>query len=483
MLPLEVFRPNWSADAAAAVLERDRVSLASASARAAGVTSHMRRGGVLMLLPQVILHERDSAREQNALQDAALALLQYTPQVSSNGSDLLMLDIGASLTLFGGIRALCRRVQRTVAQLGLSARLGCAPTAAGAALLARQPCARHARTLRLRSLLPRLARLPVALLDSAAAHLDLLDGIGCRCLADLRRLPRAALQRRCGAALLTQLDQAWGLSPELHEWIVAPPDFQARLELPDRIEHAQSLQHAAQGLLAQMSGWLSAHHLAVGQVTLQLQHERGRQAIAPTALTLTLAQAVWQETHLLRLLQEKLAATTLCAPVIAVSLQVARLEAMAAVSTSLFPEPGGSPQQHARLLELLSARLGPDNVRQAKPLADHRPEVSNHWQTALTTQASTALPPLPEHLPPRPAWLLPQPLALEIRQHRPYYRGMLQLASPPERIEAGWWQGQLMTRDYHVAVSADHVYYWIYRERIGDPEQQVAHWYLHGLFG
>lgn len=40
-----------------------------------------------------------------------------------------------------------------------------------------------------------------------------------------------------------------------------------------------------------------------------------------------------------------------------------------------------------------------------------------------------------------------------------------------------------MTRDYHVAVSADHVYYWIYRERIGDPEQQVAHWYLHGLFG
>lgn len=464
------------------VLDRDRVTLASASARAAGVVADMRRGGVLMLLPQIILHDRDHAREHTALQDAALALLQYTPQVSSNSSDLLLLDIGASLTLFGGIRALCRRVRRTVAQLGLSATLGCAPTAAGAALLARQPHARRARALTLHTLLPRLQRLPLALLDSAVPHLDLLDGIGCRCLADLRRLPRAALQRRCGAALLTQLDQAWGLSPELHQWIVAPPDFQARIELPDRIEHAQALQHAAQGLLAQMSGWLTAHHLAVGQVTLQLQHERGRQAIAPTTITLTLAQAVWQETHLLRLLQEKLSTTVLSAPVIAVSLQVARLEAMAAVSTSLFPEPGGTPQQHARLLELLSARLGPDNVRQARPLADHRPEVNNHWQTALTNPGGSA-PPLPDLLPPRPTWLLPQPLALELRQQRPYYRSRLQLASPPERIEAGWWQGELVTRDYHVAVSADHVYYWIYRERIGDLEQHVAHWYLHGLFG
>ena len=478
-----MFRPNWSADAAAVVLERDRVSLASALARAAGVTGNMRRGSVLMLLPQAILHERDAAREQRALHEAALALLQYTPQVSSNGADVLLLDIGASLTLFGGIRALCRRVRGTIAQLGLSASLGCAPTAAGAALLAQQPRARHARALSLRTLLPRLERLPIALLGSAVSHLDLLDGIGCRDLADLRRLPRAALQRRCGAAVLAQLDQAWGLSPELHEWIVAPPDFQARIELPDRIEHAQSLQHAAQGLLAQMSGWLSAHHLAVGQVTLQLQHERGRQAIAPTAITLTLAQAVWQETHLLRLLQERLASTVLCAPVIAVSLQVARLEAMAAISTSLFPEPGGTPQQHARLLELLSARLGPDNVRQAKPLADHRPEVSNHWQAALGTQSGSTATPLPDCLPPRPAWLLPQPLPLEIRQHRPYYRGTLQLASPPERIETGWWQGQLMTRDYHVAVSAGHVYYWIYRERIGDPEQHATHWYLHGLFG
>jgi hypothetical protein len=67
------------------------------------------------------------------------------------------------------------------------------------------------------------------------------DGIGCHTLGDLRHLPRPGLQRRCGRELLDLLDAAYGLVPELYEWIAPPETFRARLELYDRIDDADLL--------------------------------------------------------------------------------------------------------------------------------------------------------------------------------------------------------------------------------------------------
>ena len=69
------------------------------------------------------------------------------------------------------------------------------------------------------------------------------------------------------------------------------------------------------------------------------------------------------------------------------------------------------------------------------------------------------------------------------RDHRPFYGSPLHIVSPPERIEAGWWDGQLVTRDYFVAEGKDHTCYWIFQERMGSREGDESRWYLHGLFG
>ena len=57
-LPLEVFTPSWSTDTGSAVLEHERVLVASQSALDAGVRAGMRRGGVVMLLPDARIHVR-----------------------------------------------------------------------------------------------------------------------------------------------------------------------------------------------------------------------------------------------------------------------------------------------------------------------------------------------------------------------------------------------------------------------------------------
>jgi protein ImuB len=487
-LPLDVFSPHWSAEAASVVLEGERVLAASALAQAGGVRVGMRRGGVLMLLPEARLYQREPAREAAALQAVAMALLQYTPQVALAEEASLLMDVGASLRLFGGVRALCRRIRASLRALGFIVQLSCAPTARGAWLLARG-AAGHA--LGMASLTRRLDRLPAALPLPARPFCTWLDGIGCLSLGQLRRLPRPGLQRRCGGDLLAVLDAAYGMTAELFDWIVVPATFQARLELFDRVEQADALLAGAHSLLLQMSGWLCARQLAVGRIVLLLEHERGRLARAPTVLDIILAEPTWRDEHLVRLLRERLANLALEAHVIGLVLEAPEVQAMAVPSESLFPEPGGSEQDQWRMLELLVARLGPENVLQAAPRADYRPELANRWvpvQKAvgkaqqLRQQAQMQLPPDLLSLP-RPAWLLAKPVALLMRDHRPFYGSPLRMASSPERIEAGWWS-QSQTRDYFIAQGQDHAHYWVYRERIAGADGDSApRWFLHGLFG
>ncbi|MFS2117836.1 DNA polymerase Y family protein, partial [Herbaspirillum frisingense] len=124
-----------------------------------------------------LLQERDPLREQGLLEQTALALLQYTPQVTLAPDACVLLDVSASLRLFGGMRALCRKIGVTIARIGVSATLSSGVTATGAWMLARYG---NVRTLRSRSLQRRLDRLPVVLLSAAQAHLEWLHGLGCR---------------------------------------------------------------------------------------------------------------------------------------------------------------------------------------------------------------------------------------------------------------------------------------------------------------
>ena len=465
------------------MLDQERVLVASICARDAGVQIGMRRGGVLMLLPDARIHDRDLALEDEARQAVALTLLQYTPQVAEDEESTMIMDVGASLTLFGGIHALCARVRENVRALGFTVSLAASPTARGAWLLAR---ANAGRAVRMESLVRRLDRLAVLLAPPARAYAAWFEGIGCTTLGELRRLPRPGLQRRCGGALLDLLDAAYGLAPELYEWIAPPETFHARLELFDRIDDAELLLEGSRRLLLQLVGWLCARQLAVERITLKLEHERGRVARPPTCIDVALAEPAWRDEHLVRLLKERLAKTVLDAPVIGLELEAVQVQPMAPPSESLFPEPGGTEDDRMRMLELVAARLGADNVLQPLLKADYRPEQANAWvpvQHKVADKAREARMPPDVMALPRPTWLLAKPIALLMRNHRPFYGSPLRMASNPERIEAGWWNGP-QTRDYFIAEGQDHALYWIYRERIvGAGEDAEPRWYLHGLFG
>jgi len=509
-LPLDALQPAWPEPAGAVptvttlqhmlpavVLERERVILANRPAMDLGVQAGMRRGGVQALSADVVQLERDPAAEAGLLTSVALALLRFTPAVTFDDAPeaaTVMLDLSASLRLFGGHRALCRAVRRCVRQLGTFAQIGCGTTAQGAAWLARQPlrgsrrglvrpprrAIGEARTVRL------LDRLPVTLLADFTDP-DWLDGIGCRTLGEVRGLPRAGLARRLGEEVLARLDQAYGEVPVRHAWFAAPPAFSQRMDLPGRIESAEGVLAGAQRLLQALAGWLTVQQAGVTRWVLVMEHERHRRGVATpgTALPIGLAQPSRDPDHLSRLLREKLDRLQFHAPVTGLALAVETMEGCMPQTDALFPEPGGTPAEFGRLLDTLMARLGRDNVLQPRPLADHRPERANRWcpvdEAVPRAERMRAGVPGPE----RPLWLLPKPLPLPVRQHRPHHGGPLVLLTRAERIESGWWDGGLATRDYFVAERADGLRCWVFRERPDHGEAEGGseyRWFLHGLF-
>lgn len=502
-LPLEALPAALEAPAGTArcVIEQRRVLVADAQAQGAGIQPGMSSATASSLAPHVRQLLRDADREATFVRQLALALSRYTPQVVIE-PDGVLLEIHASLRLFGGLRSLVRQIRQTALAWGTQALTALAPTAAAAALLARTT-AHPARALRLERARGLLDRLPLAVVLAAleqsppwaaapssgvrSSLAELLQAIGCRTLGDVRALPRAGLQRRGGAALQLLLDKAYGDVPDPRTWFEPPPEFAAELELMHRADQAETLVFAARRLVQPLCGWLSRQWLAATRLRLVLRHEHGRNAVPDTLLRLELGVASRDEQQLLTLLRERLHRTTLAAPVYWLRLVLEEAQPCPGAEGQLLPDPGQAAHDFEALLDRLRARLGAEQVQHLVLRADHRPEqayaaVSRRPESTPAKNAQQqALAAAAQRLP-RPVWLLPTPLRLGEHGDHPVHGSMvLNLLTRPERIEAGWFDGDLVCRDYYVAEGSDHRLRWVYCERHHQGNDENA-WYLQGLF-
>jgi len=409
--------------------------------------------------------------------------LAYTPRVALV-DEAVLLELSASARLFGGRSALRARVQREAVPLGAGA-MAWAPHGLAALALARAGRTEPGG----RALADALDALPLHVLSAARPHAAALAQTGCRTLGELRRRPREALGRRFDQALLHALDRLYGQAPEAHDWLVAPEVFEARLELPSRVDEAGALVFGARHLLMQLAGWLFARRSGVLAFTLRWAHDamRSREVGPEDALSVRTAQPTRQVEHLVRLLAEHLAHVTLQAPVGELWLRADEVRPLVEASTDLLPSaPGASPVGEALplVLERVAARLGERRVLRPVPVADHRPEAMCRWQPAHLPLPRQA-PPLPDT--PQPGFLLPEPLQLPVRGNRPVYGDELRLLLGPQRVEGGWWDRQeaqgrmhLVVRDYWLAFSARAGLLWVFQTRATDGAAPA--WYLHGFF-
>src|SRR5450830_1924338 len=284
----------------------------------------------------------------------AVWALQFTPRVAQKDRTVL-LEVEQSLRLFGGEDEVHQLVEAGASELGVSV-LAWAPTS-----LAALACARVAIRDGFSGPLAKvLDPLPYECIDAVNAHGATLARLGCRTLAEVRKLPRGGISRRFDSQLLLALDQAYGLRPESYPWVTLPETFSARLELPGRVDTAPALMFGARRLLVQMGGWLAARHCGVTAFTLHWCHDvmRARDAGDGGAITIRTTQPTQNVDHLCRLLSENLAQVHLLAPVGELLLHALDVTPMVEENRSLLPDARATSEVVDLVLERIEARLG-----------------------------------------------------------------------------------------------------------------------------
>ncbi|MGH8162457.1 MAG: Y-family DNA polymerase, partial [Gammaproteobacteria bacterium] len=368
-------------------LPRAKIVALTAGARAAGIAVGTTAGAACTRSANLAVHRRDPAREAATLDRLAAIGQHFTSIVSPEAPDGLLLEVGGSLRLFGGLPALRERLRTAFESAGHVVRLAFAPTPWAALWLARE----H-RDFACGDRLPdALGTLPTAALRLPARAAQDLNRLGVQTLREVFRLPRDGLARRFGPALLRDWDRALGDRPEPRRHWQPERRFTGRCELPTPMREIGPMEPFIERLLSQLIGALRRHDAGVGKLALSFVHEP---PAPPTVITLRLAAASRDPARLRRLLHTRLEYTRLGTTAIAVALESGVFKPLLANTAALFDAPIPPASGVTALVEMLRGRLGRNAVYGLAPDADGRPERA--WRRVEPGAAvATTVPPSP----------------------------------------------------------------------------------------
>ncbi len=264
------------------------------------------------MCPALITRPRSAVAEATFLSVLQRWAGKFSPWVTPEGSDGLVIDLTGCAHLFGGEEPLLGVIEEDCHMLGLTVLMGLADTRGAAWALARfagqggqvalsgDLIDQEARATRSRAgkrrhwtkggaappapaVAARLAQriappgqlhstlgpLPVSALRLEAELTTSLNRLGLRCISDLLGQPRASLARRFGKGLVLRLDQAMGSVPEPVSPARPPDHFAVRMTFPEPIGLTEDVMAAVDRLLPQLCKSLEIKGRGVRRVMLQ----------------------------------------------------------------------------------------------------------------------------------------------------------------------------------------------------------------------
>lgn len=428
-------RPPDSRQQALALIDgpaqRRVLAATNKAARAAGLHVGQPLTAAQAICPALTVEPLDPDLLSRSRKLLAAWAYQYSSQVVTEAfDDAVLLEVGASLGLFGPWPKLAERLHEGLDALGFHHHLVLAPNPYAAHALA----ARHAELAitTTNELIEVLATLPVSCAGLKTRNAERLERMGLTRLGQLFALPRDALARRFGPGLTEQLDALRDDRPCLLQSWQPPPRFDARVELDFAVSNHQALLFPLKRLCADLAAFLAARDGGVQRFELILQHEDR----SPSRLVIGLLAPERDPQRLFELARQHLERARLPTAVNEIRLEANELPAFVPERGGLFEQRAGQHLAWPQLRERLRARLGEQSVQQITAQADHRPE------HAFRCHIRPEGPGVSMPLLPRPTWLLARPIPIRGPPPR--------ILAGPERIESGWWDGGDTRRDYYV---------------------------------
>lgn len=414
---------------------------------------------------------------------------RFTPMIAEDPPHGLMLDVTGCAFLFGDEAGLMRMAQDRAGRIGLHVRSALAGTPQVARALARFGQGGLFATGEDRNA---ARRLPVAALELSEKEEQALRRAGLKHLADLDDRPRAPLAARFGADFPARLARVLGdedvrITPHRPPApIVVDRIFFEPISAPEDIERVLSdllfetmdrLDLAGQGGRAFEAGFYRVD----GEV---------RRVVVRTG------RPTRDATAILRLFRERMAA--LSNPLDPgfgfdqMRMAVPWTQTLSATQQGLERETPGE-EAFSRLIDRLTARLGPEAVLRFEPFGSHIPERAARLIPASARTGDEVWPDLdPDDPPLRPLQMFDPPQPVETLAEVPdgyplkfRWRRVLHevvRAEGPERIGGEWWRApDQRSRDYYRIEDQDGRRFWLFRQGLYG-ETPEPRWFIHGLF-
>lgn len=440
---------------------------------------------------------------------------RFTPLVSVDAPDGLLLDITGAAHLFGGEAAMLRQVREKIAAQGFAVQAAIAGTSLAARALARFAGGTIAKPGEDRIA---VSLLPIAALDCGEDKLRALKRAGLKTIAQVAERGRAELTARLGTPFLTRLHVMLGAE----EKPLAPrrplPDLSAAQHFADPVTTQDVIAKSLRDLSKALSDILERQ----GQGLRLLEAVFFRADGKVQRIGVRTGAPLRDPDMMLRLLNQKLDA--LADPLDpGFGFDLIRLEARIAEEThpaeTSFDADENARRQIAYLADRLSARFGEHRVQRFVAQDTHIPEAQSaavpaqdrDFDGIWTRKRRKTDPPL------RPLRMLEKPeeihfVAAEVPDGPParfqwrQCRHDIVRAEGPERIALEWWREnprkrlipgserlqriklKLLpspvppSRDYFRVETRAGMRFWVYRDGQHLHNDLAPRWYLHGIF-
>ena len=447
-----------------------------------GVVAGMMASDARIRIPDIRLVDELPGQPDRLLLSLCRWFIRYTPVVSADPPDGLILDVTGCVHLWGSEHQYMDNIRSRLQAAGYHVRMTLSDSIGASWAVTHfgtdQPVIESGgQTAAILSLPPEALRLPGSITSR-------LHQLGLHQVQHFIHISRGALRRRFGETLLHRLDQALGTQPEFREAMVIHEPYHEKLYCLEPIVTATGIEIALQRLLDQLCGRLQKEGLGIRTASLYGYRLDGK-IVSIRIGTLHASNA---PEHLFYLFHEKTGTLEPAGGIELFVLEATKTEKVHSVQESLLNSDYSllDPRM-AEFLERVTHKLGENILHRYLPDAHHWPERSIREARSLKENPLLEWP--GNKL--RPIHLLPVPHPIEVMAPVPdyppihfKYQGVIHYikkADGPERIEREWWIEEGLHRDYYTVEDEAGNRYWLFRSGHYQEVKQCP-WFLHGFF-
>lgn len=455
-----------------------RLAYLSDQAREAGLVPGLSLPDARAICPHLLSEPDDPAGNEALLRALVRWADQFSPLVSADPPDGLVMDITGCAHLFGGEAEMAETLYQHSMDLRLVARVGIADTKGAARALARfsgrpvtvSPPGRTAEALQ---------GLPIAALQLAPGLVHEIRRTGLQTIGELCTIRPSELNRRYGVALTATIQRSLGQTPDPVTPGKPDPVYAARMTLPEPTGHQEDLEAIILRLSGSVCARLKADGCAARCYRLTLRPVDAREQTLVIGFTRPSAcpDAV------LRQMRPQLDRLEMPFGADFFRIHADRIE-------PLYPKQAGfdkrSEQEDDRadLISTLGNRLGFSRIRFFMAADSHIPEREFFTIDAVDIDRRTAWIPSPARRPVR-LYAPPERLHVKVPGRPPLkFEWRCQNyetahAFGPERLSGEWWHDQPAgLRDYWRVETKQGPRLWL----LTWPGQESTAWYMAGRF-